>query len=98
VDGGMSQNRTFITALARATGRPVLVSAHVEATALGAARLGQVALGEFASVTELADVASVAACVEPDCDAATTAGERERWRVAVDRSGEWIPELSALDF
>ena len=98
VDGGMSQNRTFITALARATGRPVLVSAHVEATALGAARLGQVALGQFDTVTELAEVASVAACVEPDCDAATTAGERERWRVAMDRSGEWIPELSALDF
>ena len=93
VDGGMSQNPTFVQALADATRRPVEVSPVVEATTRGAGFLAGLARGRFDSVHDAEKAWSPATTVDP--------GEpldRERWREAVRRAGRWYPELSALEF
>ena len=54
VDGGMSANPTFVTALADAVGRPVEVSPVTEATTLGAAYLAGMALGMWADEADVA--------------------------------------------
>jgi glycerol kinase len=93
VDGGMSQNPTFVQALANATGRPVEVSPTVDATTLGAGFLAGVATGMWRDLPEAVSAWSSAVTVEP-----TGSFDRERWAEAVRRTQEWIPELSALDF
>lgn len=93
VDGGMSANAVFVQALADACRRPVEVSPVLEATTLGAAYLAGLAVGTWASLAEVASLWSPARVVEP-----VGAPDRERWRAAVERSRQWVPELSALDF
>lgn len=93
VDGGMSQNPTFVQALANATGTPVEVSQHTEATTLGAAYLAGLATGEWASLDDISAAWRPRATVEPDGTL-----DRARWAEAVDRARRWIPDLSALDF
>jgi len=93
VDGGMSENPTFIQALANATGKPIEVSPVTEATTLGAGYLAGLAVGTWSSVSEVADSWAPATVVEP-----TGSFDRDRWRQAVNRSSRWIPDLSALDF
>jgi glycerol kinase len=93
IDGGMSDNPTFVQALADATGRPVEVSPHTEATTVGAAYLAGLAVGLWGSLDDIAGAWRPRITVEP-------AGslDRTRWADAVDRSRRWIPDLSALDF
>ena len=93
VDGGMTDNPTFVQALADATQRPVEISRVREATALGAALLAGVAIGHHESIEALATTWNPKATIEP-------AGvlDRDRWRNAVERSRRWIPELSGIDF
>jgi glycerol kinase len=93
VDGGMTDNPTFVQALADATQRPVEISRVREATALGAALLTGVAVGHHASVEALATTWNPKATIEP-----SRALDRDRWRDAVERSRRWIPELSGIDF
>ena len=93
IDGGMSANPTFVQALADATGRPVEVSRHTEATTVGAARLAGLAVGVWNSVDDLAEAWTPRLVVEP-----RGGSDRDRWREAVERSRHWIPDLSALDF
>jgi glycerol kinase len=93
VDGGMSANATFVQALADAAQRPVEVSPVLEATTLGAAYLAGTAIGTWSSLDEIADLWSPARVVEP-----VRKPDRDRWRQAVDRSRQTVPELSALDF
>jgi glycerol kinase len=93
IDGGMSDNTTFVQALADATQRPVEISPIREATTRGAALFGLLALGAFSSVDELAGTWSPRARVEPK-----GLLDRDRWRAAVARAEHWIPELSAVDF
>jgi glycerol kinase len=93
IDGGMSQNPTFVQALANATGRTVEVSSHTEATTLGAAYLAGLAVGVWGSFDDIADAWSPGAVVEP-----STQLDRAQWKEAVERSRGWIPDLSALDF
>ncbi len=93
VDGGMSRNPTFLRALADAINRPVAVSPHVEATTLGAARLAAVAGGQWSDVRALADVWQPIEVIDPN-----PSSLRDRWSDALERSREWIPGLSALDF
>ncbi len=93
VDGGMSTNPTFVQALADASGKPVEVSPVVEATTLGAGLLAGLATGVWSGLDDIAASWRPARVVEP--------GERldrARWATAIERSGGWIPELSALDF
>ena len=65
VDGGMTDNPTFVQALADATQRPVEISPVREATGLGAALLAGIAVGHHASVDELATTWQPRATVEP---------------------------------
>jgi glycerol kinase len=93
VDGGMTDNPTFVQALANAVQRPVEISRVREATALGAALLAGVAAGHHASIDALAHTWNPKETVEPSGPL-----DRERWRAAVERSRRWIPELSGIDF
>lgn len=93
IDGGMSQNPTFVQALANATGKPVEVSRHTEATTVGAAYLAGLAVGVWAGFDDIADAWAPREVVEPSGQL-----DREQWARAVERSRGWIPDLSALDF
>ncbi len=93
VDGGMSQNPTFIQALANATGRAIEVSRQTEATTIGAAYLAGLAVGVWGSFDDIAAAWQPQAVVEP-----TTRLDRQQWADAIARAREWIPDLSALDF
>jgi glycerol kinase len=93
IDGGMSDNPTFVQALADATQRPVEVSPVREATTQGAAFLAGLAVGTWSGWDDIAATWSPRAVVDP--------GEpldRERWAKAVDRAAQWYPELSGLSF
>jgi glycerol kinase len=92
VDGGMSQNPTFVQALADASQRPVELSPEVEATARGAALLALVGAGTIAP-DDLSSMWSPRSIVEPGA-----ALDRARWADAVDRSRGWHGDLSALTF
>ena len=85
VDGGMTDNPTFVQALADATQRPVEISPVREATALGAALLAGVAVGHHASIDALATTWNPKATIEP-----SGVLDRDQWRDAVD-------PLAALD-
>ncbi|MDQ1481276.1 MAG: glycerol kinase, partial [Actinomycetota bacterium] len=93
VDGGMTDNPTFVQALANATQRPVEISRVREATALGAALLAGVAVGHHDSIDALATTWNPKATIEPSGPL-----DRDQWREAVQRSRRWIPELSGIDF
>jgi glycerol kinase len=93
VDGGMSENPTFIQALANATGRAIEVSSHTEATTIGAAYLAGLAVGVWGSFDDIATAWRPRAVVEPSGRL-----DRQQWARAVERSRRWIPDLSALDF
>ena len=93
IDGGMSDNPTFVQALANTTQRPVEISPVREATTRGAALFGLLALGHFTSASDIATTWQPRQRVEPN---ATT--DRDRWLDAVRRSGQWIPALSSIDF
>jgi glycerol kinase len=93
IDGGMSANRTFVQALADATGRTIEVSPELEATTVGAGFLAGIATGVWADEDEVARVFAPKVVVEP---AGTF--DRERWSDAVDRARKWHPDLSGLDF
>ncbi|MGK2949737.1 MAG: FGGY family carbohydrate kinase [Acidimicrobiales bacterium] len=93
VDGGMTENPTFVQALADAAQRPVEISPVAEATTLGAAFLAGLAIGTWGGWDDIAATWVPSQVVEP--------GEpldREAWRKAVDRSAGWIPALSSLSF
>ena len=93
VDGGMSTNPVFTQALADATQLPVEVSPVTEATALGAGFLAGLAVGTWGSWEELAATWAPVRQVEPGAPT-----DRDRWREAVGRAGEWFGDLSAIDF
>jgi glycerol kinase len=93
VDGGMTDNPTFVQALADATQRPVEVSRVREATTLGAALLAGVAVGTYRTVEDFARTWEPRARVEP-----ARALDRGRWQQAVARAQRWLPDLSGIDF
>ena len=93
IDGGMSDNPTFVQALANASGKPVEVSPHTEATTVGAAYLAGLAVGVWGSLDDIAAAWAPRVKVEP-----TAQLDRDQWASAVGRSRGWIPDLSALDF
>lgn len=93
IDGGMSENPTFVQALANTTGKPVEVSRHTEATTVGAAYLAGLAVGVWSTFDDIAEAWRPRQVVEP-----TGTLDRAQWAEAVSRSRGWIPDLSALDF
>jgi glycerol kinase len=93
VDGGMTDNPTFVQALADATQRPVEISPVREATGRGAALLAGIPVGHHGSIDDLATTWKPRATVEPGRPL-----DRGHWKEAVERSRRWIPELSGIDF
>ena len=93
VDGGMTDNPTFVQALANASQRPVEVSPVKEATTLGAAFLAGLAVGTWGSWDDIAATWRPRAVVEPNGTL-----DRAQWAKACDRAAAWIPELSSLNF
>jgi glycerol kinase len=93
VDGGMTDNGTFVQALADATQRPVEISPVREATALGAALMAGLAVGHHDDLTDLARTWAPRARIEPRREL-----DREQWRDALRRARQWIPSLSGIDF
>jgi glycerol kinase len=98
VDGGMSDNEVFLTALADAIGRPVEVSPVLEATTLGAGLLAGLAIGTYRSEDEMADTFSPRKIVEPRIDEETREQARVRWLAARAKAEATIPELSGISF
>jgi glycerol kinase len=92
-DGGMTENPTFVQAVADATQRPVEVSPVKDATTLGAAHLAGLAVGTWSSWDEVAATWSPRVVVEPG-----EPTDRDRWKQALDRSAGWHGDLSAIDF
>jgi glycerol kinase len=92
VDGGMAANTTFVQALADASQHVVEVAPVREATMLGAAFTAGLALGLWSNDDELAATWRPARRVEPGRTL-----DRDRWREAVARAKEWIPELSTIE-
>ena len=95
VDGGMSRNRTFVQALADASGRPVTVSPVTEATTLGAGLLAGTTVGQWDSLAEACSHIGGFRTVRP---LGAPGVSRQQWGEAVSRARSWIPDLSALDF
>lgn len=93
IDGGMSDNPTFVQALADAAQRPVEVSPEREATTLGAAFLAGLATATWADDDAIAATWKPRQTVEPGAPL-----DRERWRAACDRAAGWIEDLSAISF
>jgi glycerol kinase len=93
VDGGMTDNDAFVQALADAAQRPVEISPMREATSRGAALMAGLAVGHHGSVDDLAQIWTPRVRVEPQ-----RALDRDRWRDAITRARNWIPELSGIDF
>jgi glycerol kinase len=93
VDGGMTDNNTFVQALADAAQRPVEISPMREATSRGAALMAGLAVGHHAAVDDLALTWQPRVRIEPQ-----RVLDRDRWREAVNRTRGWIPELSGIDF
>ncbi len=76
VDGGMTDNHTFVQALADATQRPVEISPMREATSRGAALMAGLAVGHHGSVDDLAHTWQPRVRVEPGGRSTATAGGR----------------------
>ena len=98
VDGGMSANEVFVSALADSIGRPVELSAALEATTLGAGYLAGLAVGTWRDEEDVAASYTPRRTVEPTLGDAERALRRERWLDARGRSEGTIPELSNIDF
>ena len=93
VDGGMTDNNTFVQALADAAQRPVEISPMREATSRGAALMAALAVGHHGSVDDLAHTWKPRVRVEPE-----RVLDRDQWHAATTRARNWIPELSGIDF
>ena len=93
VDGGMSDNPTFVQALADATGRPVEISPEREATTMGAAYAAGLAVGAWSDESEVAATWQPREVVEPQ-----GSFDRERWAATLRRAERWYPDLSSIAF
>jgi glycerol kinase len=98
VDGGMSGNEVFVSALADATGRVIEVSAEREATTLGAGFLAGMAVGTWRDTDDTAAAVVPSRAVEPTITDVERTARRERWLEARGRAVGTIPELSGIDF
>jgi glycerol kinase len=98
IDGGMSDNDVFVTALADAIGRPVEISPILEATTLGAGLLAGLAIGNYATEDEIAETFKPRRTVEPRNDDATRIHVRDRWLAARSKAEATSPELSGISF
>lgn len=92
VDGGLSQSEYFLASLADISQRIVKPCKDKEATTLGVAYLGQVALG-IITLNDIATRYKPRKIFEPQHEI-----DRTGWLKAVEKSRQLIPELSSLSF
>ena len=98
IDGGMSANDVFVTALANALERPIEISPVLEATTLGAGYLAGMAIGLWGGGDDVAAAWSPRAIVEPTASLEVRQADRARYLEARSRSEKTIPELSGVEF
>ena len=82
VDGGLTNDKTLLQIQADALGLPLTVG-HTDATVLGAAMLGGVGAGVFASVEEAAQRLPEGRVVASRGDPRERSARRERWRAFI---------------
>ncbi|MGO8907192.1 MAG: FGGY family carbohydrate kinase [Solirubrobacteraceae bacterium] len=82
VDGGLTNDETLLQIQADALGLPLTVG-HTDATVLGAAMLGGVGAGVFASVEEAAQRLPEGRVVASRGDPRERSARRERWRAFI---------------
>ena len=93
IDGGMSANATFVTALADAAQLPVRVAPELECTALGAGYLAGLGIGYWDSWDEVAALRRPRDVIQPRARLC-----RERWGEAKQSAARWHPDLSEVSF
>lgn len=101
VDGGMSDNATFMQSLANITGVTIEVSPVREATTRGASLLAGVAVGVHANVESTSALWEPSRRVEPETSStglAARSDQRGAWTEARTRAEGWIEGLSAISF
>lgn len=89
VDGGAVANEFLMQFQADILGIPVEVPVIHETTALGAALLAALGIGDISSLDEIADLWKLAKRYEPNLSGARREAMREQWKRAVERSREW---------
>src|SRR5262249_51463605 len=82
-DGGMARNAWFLQRQADFLGRPVLQTAHSEATALGAAYLAGLKAGVWPNLDALRKLAQTGSRFEPKLPADKGNARLEQWHRAV---------------
>jgi glycerol kinase len=85
-DGGATRNRELMQFQADILGRPVLLPANEELSALGAARLAGLALGWWSSLDEIAALPRAIDTFSPTMPAADRERRYMGWRAAVSRT------------
>jgi glycerol kinase len=86
VDGGATRNNALMQFQADLIGRPVLPSANEELSALGAAWMGGLTLGWWASAAELENLPHDGIRFDPAIDAKEREALCTSWRVAMSRT------------
>ena len=90
----MTDNHTFVQALADAAQKPVEISPMREATSRGAALMAGLAVGHHGSVDDLAHTWRPQRTGRTDRARSTAIAGATR----STRARNWIPELSGIDF
>jgi glycerol kinase len=90
-DGGATSNRTLMQFQADLLGVPVVLSAHSESTAMGAAFLAGLSCGLWSSVDDIAGHWRPGLRFEPAMASSEAASRMARWQDAVHRSRQWVP-------
>lgn len=89
VDGGAAANDLLLQIQADLLGIPVVRPEMLETTALGAAFMAGLAVGEWQSVDELEGLIAIERRFEPSENPARVAERRDSWRRAVKRCRDW---------
>ena len=90
VDGGAAANNYLMQAQSDISGAPVLRPRCVETTAMGAAYLAGLAVGEFASLEEIAAIWQRDLNFDPEMDAHERKNLLRGWHRAVQRAKDWV--------
>jgi glycerol kinase len=90
VDGGASANNLLLQIQADILGKKVLRPNCIETTALGAAYLAGLAVGEIKNTDQIISNRGIDRTVDPDMDELTRGANIYNWHKAVDRSKDWI--------
>ncbi|MCE7884378.1 MAG: glycerol kinase [Actinobacteria bacterium ATB1] len=97
VDGGAATSDVLCQSQADMLGVPVERSAQLEATALGAALLAALAVGEL-DLDAALSIPEVERVFEPTWDETRRRDFAVSWQRAIEAARSWIPEMSAIRF